>query len=150
MNIGSQKVTIVTDIIAELKPRVIVELGGYCGYSTIAFAAALRETCGKGAMLYSLEFNAEFGAVIWSLVELAGLRDFVTMEIGTSSRGLRRLHAEGVIEKIDLLFLDHVKPLYTPDLKLCEELGLIGPGSVLAADNGEVLSSHPPVLLICR
>jgi len=36
---------------------------------------------------------------------------------------------------IDLLFLDHLKPLYGPDLRLAEELGLVGKGTVLCADN---------------
>lgn len=135
MNIGEYKSGIVTDLIKETKPQVMVELGGYCGYSAIAFGAALREAGGQ--RYYSLEFNPEFGAVISSLVDLAGLHDVVKVEIGASSSSLRRLYADGTLTKIDLMFLDHVKPLYTPDLKLCEELGLIGPGSVLAADNGE-------------
>lgn len=135
MNIGEYKSGIVTDLIQEVKPHVMVELGGYCGYSAIAFGAALRAA--GGTRYYSLESSPEFGAVIASLVDLAGLHDVVRVEIGASSASLRRLHAEGSLQKIDLLFLDHVKPLYTPDLKLCEELGLVGPGSVLAADNGE-------------
>lgn len=135
MNVGEFKAKIVEDLIKDVKPQVMVELGGYCGYSAIAFGAALREAGGK--RYYSLEYNPEFGAVISSLVDLAGLGDIVKVEIGASSSSLRRLFADGVLKKIDLLFLDHVKPLYTSDLKLCEELGLVGPGSVLAADNGE-------------
>lgn len=135
MNVGEFKAKIVEKLIKEVKPQVMVELGGYCGYSAIAFGAALREAGGK--RYYSLEYNPEFGAVISSLVDLAGLSDVVKVEIGASSSSLRRLHQDGTLAKIDLLFLDHVKPLYTPDLKLCEELGLVGPGSVLAADNGE-------------
>lgn len=134
MNVGEFKSKIVTDLIKQVKPKVMVELGGYCGYSAIAFGAALREAGGK--RYYSLEYNPEFGAVISSLVDLAGLRDIVQVEIGASSASLKRLAADKTLEKIDMLFLDHLKPLYTPDLKLCEELGIVGPGSVLAADNG--------------
>lgn len=141
MNVGEFKAKIVTDLIKEVRPQVMVELGGYCGYSAIAFGAAFREA--GGTRYYSLEYNPEFGAVISSLVDLAGLRDVVQVEIGASSSSLRRLAADGTLKKIDLLFLDHVKPLYTPDLKLCEELGLVGPGSVLAADNGGFLSIAP-------
>lgn len=137
MNIGEFKAKTVVDLIKERKPRVMVELGGYVGYSAIAFGAALREV--GGICYYSLERNPEFGAVIASLVDLAGLRDIVKVEIGASSASLRRLHANGSLERIDLLFLDHYKPAYTTDLKLCEELGLVGPGSAYAADNGE----HP-------
>lgn len=135
MNVGEFKAKIVSDLIKEVKPQVMVELGGYCGYSAIAFGAALKEAGGR--RYYSLEYNPEFGAVISSLVDLAGLSDIVKVEIGASSSSLRRLHAAGTLGKIDLLFLDHMKPLYTPDLKLCEELGLVGQGSWLAADNGK-------------
>lgn len=139
MNVGEFKAKIVCNLIQKVKPQVMVELGGYCGYSAIAFGAALREAGGK--RYYSLEYSPEFGAVISSLVDLAGLSDIVKVEIGASSASLRRLHREGTLDQIDLMFLDHVKPLYTPDLKLCEELGLVRPGSWLAADNGESHSS---------
>jgi catechol O-methyltransferase len=135
MNIGAYKSGTVVDLIRSVKPAVMVELGGYVGYSAIAFGAALKEAGGK--QFWSLERSPEFGAVIGSLVDLAGLRDLVKVEVGNSDASLRRLHAEGKVKKIDLLFLDHWKPAYVTDLKLCEELGLVGPGSVLAADNGE-------------
>ena len=47
------------------------------------------------------------------------------------------------------MFLDHYKPAYTTDLKLCEELELIGPGSVLAADN-VIKPGNPPYLEYVR
>lgn len=64
--------------------------------------------------------------------------------IGPSTTSLVRLHAEGALGAgIDFMFLDHLKPLYTPDLKLCESLGLIHEGTVLAADN-MVKPGNPP------
>ncbi|KUI55510.1 putative catechol O-methyltransferase 2 [Cytospora mali] len=147
MNVGEHKSQIVVDLIKDVKPQTMVELGGYVGYSAIAFGAAFREAGGKH--YYSLEYNPEFGAVIASLVDLAGLHDVVKVEIGPASASLKRLCVEGTLKKIDLMFLDHVKPLYTPDLKLCEDLGLIGPGSVLAADN-VVKPGNPPYLEYVR
>lgn len=138
MNVGEHKSKIVIDLIKSVKPQTMVELGGYVGYSAIAFGAALRKAGGK--RYYSLEYSPEFGAVIASLVDLAGLHDMVRIEIGPASASLRRLSMDGTLKKIDMMFLDHVKPLYTLDLKLSEELRLIGPGSVLAADNGK--SAH--------
>lgn len=134
MNIGKYKSKTVIDLIKREKPKVMVELGGYVGYSAVAFAAALKEVGGE--RYYSLEMNPEFGAVISMLVDLAGLHDVVTVVIGASSDSLKRLRKTGELSRIDLLFLDHYKPAYTSDLKLCEELGLVGPGSVYAADNG--------------
>lgn len=135
MNVGSYKSRTVVDLIGEVKPQVMVELGGYVGYSAIAFGAAVRAAGGR--RYFSLEKNPEFGAVIAMLVDLAGLRDVVQVVVGSSADSLRRLHRTGALTHIDLLFLDHYKPAYTTDLKLCEELRLVGPGSVFAADNGK-------------
>lgn len=124
-----------------------VELGGYVGYSCILFGAALRAAGGK--KYFSLERNPEFGAVISSLVHLAGLSDIVQVEIGSSDASLQRLHQTGRLQHIDLMFLDHYKPAYTTDLKLCEELRLVTPGSVLAADN-VIKPGNPPYLEYVR
>ena len=138
MNIGEYKSSTVVGLIKREKPRVVVELGGYVGYSAIAFAAALRDA--GGGQYFSLEQNPEFAAVISSLVDLAGLHDVVTVVVGASADSLKRLYDAGQLRRIDLLFLDHYKPAYTRDLKLCEELGLVGQGSIYVADNGEILS----------
>ncbi|KAI0479345.1 catechol O-methyltransferase [Xylariaceae sp. FL0804] len=158
MNVGEHKATTVVDLIRQQRPRTMVELGGYVGYSAIAFAAALRDAHGDGdrdgGRYFSLEKSPEFGAVITMLADLAGLRDVVTVVVGASADSLRRLHAEGALgagerPRIDLLFLDHYKPAYTTDLKLCEELGLVGPGSVYAADN-VIKPGNPPYLEYVR
>ncbi|KAK8076852.1 catechol O-methyltransferase [Apiospora saccharicola] len=147
MNIGEYKSKTVVELIQKEKPQVMLELGGYVGYSAIAFGAAVREAGGK--RYFSLEKSPEFGAVIAMLVDLAGLSDVVKVIVGSSSDSLRRLHKTGQLKHIDLLFLDHYKPLYTEDLKLCEELELVGPGSVYAADN-VVKPGNPPYLEYVR
>jgi catechol O-methyltransferase len=147
MNVGEDKGKIVTDLIAELKPDTMVELGGYVGYSALLFGEALRKAGGR--RYFSLERDPVFAAVVLSLVDLAGLSDIVRVIVGPSSDSIRRLHQEGVIEHIDLLFLDHYKPAYISDLKLCEQLGLVKPGTVLAADN-VIDPGNPPYLEYVR
>lgn len=143
MNVGEDKGRIVCDLIAKVKPETMVELGGYVGYSCILFGNAVKQSGGK--RYFSLERNPEFAAVIMALVELAGLSDVVKVVVGSSDASLRRLHEAGLLKKIDLMFLDHYKPAYTTDLKLCEELGIVGPGTNLAADN-VVSPGNPPYL----
>lgn len=147
MNVGEDKGKTVSELIAEVKPQVMVELGGYVGYSCVLFGDALRKAGGKRYV--SLERSPEFAAVIMSLVDLAGLSDIVKVVTGASDVSLKRLHSEGALDQIDLMFLDHYKPAYTTDLKLCEELKLIRPGSVLAADN-VVKPGNPPYLKYVR
>ena len=147
MNVGDDKGKIVCDLIRKHKPNVFVELGGYVGYSAVLFGHAVRQAGGK--RLFSLEFNPEFAAVIMSLVDLAGLSDFVTVYVGSSANSIKRLHAAGLLSHIDMMFLDHSKPAYTTDLKLCESLKIVKPGSVLAADNC-VKPGNPPYLRYVR
>lgn len=147
MNVGEDKGKIVVDLITEVKPKVMVELGGYVGYSCILFGDALRKAGGN--RYFSLERNPEFAAVIASLVDLAGLSDIVKVIVGSSDASIKRLHSSGALQHIDLMFLDHYKPAYTTDLKLCEELKLITPGSVLAADN-VIKPGNPPYLEYVR
>lgn len=143
MNVGDAKGKIVTDLIDDVKPETMVELGGYTGYSTVLFGDAVRRNGGKRYL--SLEMNPEFAAVSRSLVDLAGLSDIVKVHVGRSDLSIRRLHVSGEFKRVDLMFLDHDKPLYKSDLKLCESLGLVTPGSVIAADN--VIYPGSPVYL---
>ncbi|KAL8902557.1 MAG: hypothetical protein Q9207_004593 [Kuettlingeria erythrocarpa] len=147
MNVGDDKGRIVADLVAEIKPQVMVELGGYVGYSALLFGDAVKKAGGK--RYYSLERNPEFAAVIMSLVDLAGLSDIVKVVVGSSAESIKRLHAQGTLDHIDLMFLDHYKPAYTTDLKLCEHLGLVTPGTVLAADN-VIKPGNPPYLEYVR
>lgn len=147
MNVGEDKGRIVTKTIMDVKPQTMVELGGYVGYSCILFGAAVRAAGGK--RYWSLERNPEFAAVISSLVDLAGLGDIVKVVVGRSDTSIRRLQSSGALQHIDMMFLDHYKPAYTTDLKLCEELKLISPGSVLAADN-VIEPGNPPYLEYVR
>ncbi|EME85166.1 uncharacterized protein MYCFIDRAFT_187864 [Pseudocercospora fijiensis CIRAD86] len=132
--------------VGEFKGRT-VELGGYVGYSAILFAEALRKVGGQ--KYYSLERNPEFAAVLLALVDLAGLSDIVKVEVGSSDASIQRLHSSGHLQHIDMLFLDHWKPAYVTDLKLCEELRLIKPGSILVADN-VISPGNPPYLEYVR
>jgi len=134
INVGELKGALVCDLIAKHKPSVMLELGGYVGYSATLFGDALRRAGGKRYL--SVEKSPLFAAVAASLVDLAGLRDTVRVVVGTGAEGVQRLHDEGALGKqIEMAFLDHHKPAYTADLKLCERLGLVGRGTVLVADN---------------
>ena len=113
----------------------------------LLFGDAVREAGGK--RYFSLERNPEFAAVIMSLVDLAGLSDVVKVVVGSSAESIKRLHATGVLQHIDLMFLDHYKPAYTTDLKLCEHLKLVTPGTVVAADN-VIKPGNPPYLEYVR
>lgn len=147
MTVGGPKGKIVTQLIDEIKPKIMIELGCYTGYSAILFGEAARRNGGERYL--SLELNPEYAAIANMLIELAGLRDFVRVLVGRSDLTLNKLHRSGEVKQIELMFIDHYKPAYTTDLKLCEHLGMIVPGSVLAADN-MIYPGNPPYLEYVR
>ncbi|OJJ50343.1 hypothetical protein ASPZODRAFT_149689 [Penicilliopsis zonata CBS 506.65] len=142
ISIGSDKGPKLADLIATHKPAVVVELGGYVGYSAIAFAQAMLAAASpeqrSNLRLWSLEFDPLVASIAMNFIELAGLSDIVKVVVGPAARSLKRLSDEGKLgggNTIDLLFLDHDESLYVPDLKVCEELQLLGTGSLIVADN---------------
>ncbi|KAI1007251.1 hypothetical protein K3495_g967 [Podosphaera aphanis] len=143
MNVGASKGNIIRTLVEERQPEIMLELGGYCGYSTILFADAQRR--GHGKKYYSLERSPKFARNIEALVELAGLGDFVEVVVGPSDQGIQTLHDQGKVTKADIIFLDHYKPAYITDLKLCESLGLVQEGTMLIADN-MIVPGNPPYL----
>lgn len=147
MNVGDKKGAIVVDEIKSRKPEVMVELGGYVGYSTILFGQAVRNAGGQ--RYWCLERSPEFAAVIMALIDLSGLSDTVKVIVGPSDESIHRLHSSGALQNIDMMFMDHYKPAYVTDLKLCEELKLITPGTVLTADN-VIEPGNPPYLKYVR
>lgn len=145
MNVGPHKGKVITDIIATDQPSTILEIGGYVGYSAIMFGHALRKVAAatgrnsKEPRFLSLEMNPKFAAVSRALVSIAGLDDVVDIWEGPCRASLQSL-AKGMASNSatkfwDMLFLDHSKISYLNDLKLCEELGLVAPGTMVIADD---------------
>ncbi|KAE8319566.1 S-adenosyl-L-methionine-dependent methyltransferase [Aspergillus transmontanensis] len=126
MTVGAPKGKVVTDLIDETKPKTMIELGCYMGYSAIIFGDAVRRNGGERYL--SLELNPEWAAIANMLIELAGLRDFVRVIVGRSDVSLDRLYRSS---------------------ELCEHHGMIVPGLVLAADN-VLYPGNPPYLEYVR
>lgn len=147
MNIGEDKGRTVCDLIREKRPKTMVELGGYVGYSAILFGDTLREVGGQ--KYYTIERDEEFALVISRLVDFAGLGDVVEVMPVPSDEGLKRLHDSGEVKHIDMMLLDHYKPAYVGDLKYGETLGMVRKGTVLVADN-VIVPGNPPYLKYVR
>ena len=109
----------------------MAELGGYIGYSAIKFGSEMRKA--GGTKYYSLENDAHYAAMAETLIDFAGLKDFVQILVGPSSNSLVKLASIGV--KLDVLFIDHLEEFYLKDLQLSEEHELLSVGSFIVADN---------------
>ena len=129
MNVGREKGAIVTDLIAKEKPKSLLEIGGYVGFSAILFGNELRKA--SGGKYTSLELNPVFAGVARELIALAGLDDTVKIIEGPCRDSLRKLQHPAY----DMIFIDHAKVLYLNELKLSEELGFVKPGTTIVADD---------------
>ncbi|KAJ3382128.1 hypothetical protein HDU84_004602 [Entophlyctis sp. JEL0112] len=137
ISIGAQKARILSDLIEKQKPAVVIELGGYLGYSAILFADAMRRVSSDSSNLqvWSLEMSPDFARIAEKLIAIAGLSELVTVVVGSAEESLRNLKKDGKVAGVDMLFLDHAEELYLPDFKVCEELGFLRKGAVIVADN---------------
>jgi catechol O-methyltransferase len=136
MNVGDEKGEILDRAVRKASPQLILELGTYCGYSALRMSRIMP----PGARIVSLEFspaNADIARRIWNH---AGLGDEVQVVVGTLDDGgatMERLAAEYDLSQgsVDLVFVDHDKSAYLPDLRRIEEQGWLHPGSIVVADN---------------
>ncbi|KAL3687576.1 hypothetical protein R1sor_013885 [Riccia sorocarpa] len=140
MNIGDDKGQLLDKAIADRKPKVVLELGAYIGYSAVRISSQLEE----GAKLISLEMNPENASTATQVVEHAGLSDKVVVVEGILKDKvgeIKRLVEEMNAEIIDFVFIDHDKRYYLSDYLLLKENGLVGKGTVLFADNMKIPGS---------
>jgi catechol O-methyltransferase len=139
INVGDEKGRILDEAVARAKPKLLLELGTYCGYSALRTIRAAP----SDAHLVTIEFNADNAAIARSIFEHAGIADRVTIVNGTLGDGgstvakLRDAHgfARG---KLDFAFIDHAKDAYLPDLELILREEWLRAGAIVVADNVKV------------
>jgi len=141
MTLGPAKREVLVPLIAEQRPKIVVDVGAYVGDPALMLGGALVDLYGRGSQelgkckVFSFEKDPMCAAVSSSFVELAGLKGVIDVVFGKAAVQMRRLKEEGKLERVDLLLLDHWEKLYVEDLKVVEELGFLKEGSVIVADN---------------
>ena len=136
INVGDEKGEILDGAITRARPRLLLELGTYCGYSALRTARVMPE----GARLVSLEFNPDNATIARRILDHAGAAESVTVVDGTLGDGgatVAALEADQGFGPgtLDFVFIDHDKDAYLPDLRLILEQGWLHPGAVVVADN---------------
>jgi catechol O-methyltransferase len=136
INVGDEKGALLDNAVRRVAPRLILELGTYCGYSALRMARVMPED----ARIVSIEFRAENAEIARTIWRHADIDDRVTAVVGTLGDGgatldvLATEHGFGP-GAVDFVFLDHDKDAYLPDVQLLVERGWLHSGSVLVADN---------------
>ncbi len=136
INVGDEKGELLDAALRRAGPRLILELGTYCGYSALRLARAMPD----GARVVSVEFNGSNAAIARRIWDHAGLTDQVGVVVGTLGDGGGTI---GVLEAehgfaagaVGFAFLDHDKGAYLPDLERILQRGWLRAGAVVVADN---------------
>jgi len=135
VNVGAEKGALLDAAVRRADPSTVLELGTYCGYSALRIAGAA-----PNAKVFTVEFaaaNAEVARRIW---DHAGVADRITCVVGTIGDGgttldaLANEHGFGA-GKVDLMFIDHDKRAYLPDLQSVLDRGWLHRGTIAVADN---------------
>ncbi|MEV7770861.1 class I SAM-dependent methyltransferase [Kitasatospora sp. NPDC086791] len=139
INIGDEKGLVLDAAVRRAEPRLLLELGTYCGYSALRMSRVMAPE----ARLCSIEFSAANASVARRIWDHAGLGDRVTVlhgTLGDDGRTIDRLTTEHGFGPglLDFVFVDHIARAYLPDLRRILDQGWLRPGSVVLADNMKV------------
>lgn len=118
-----------------IKPKNILEIGTFTGYSTIC----LTEGLDKGGYLHTIEINEELRDLNRKYFEKAGISKKVTVHYGDALKIIPKFNIE-----FDLIFLDADKINYSRYYDLCKKV--LVKGGFLLADNvlwsGKVIAEN--------
>lgn len=124
MQSGPYQGTLLRFISQMIRPRRILEIGTFTGYSTLCLAAGLE----ADGLLHTIEANDELAWIIGKYTAEAGLASKVRLHLGDAGQIIPTLD-----EVFDLVFLDAGKLDYQQHYEMA--LPKIRPGGFLLADN---------------
>ena len=111
-------------LVTMIRPKNILEVGTFSGYSAICMAEGLEE----GGMVYTFEINDEMEDFTRSWIEKSPVADRIRFIIGDANIEAPRL---GVT--FDMVFIDGDKRTYRVAYEMA--LGVLRPGGFILADN---------------
>jgi predicted O-methyltransferase YrrM len=127
--VGPERGRILADMVRRHRPKRILEVGTFIGYSAILMARELEE----GSTITSIEIDPEEAEEAKANIRAAGLDERVKVFVGDALDVIPKI--EG---RFDMVFLDAEKSKYLNYLKLVEDR--LPRGSVIVADNARSLA----------
>ncbi len=107
-----------------IKPKSILEIGTYTGYSAICLAEGLQEN----GMLHTIDINEELTTLVKSYLAKANVQDKVKCYVGNALEIIPTIE-----DQFDLVFIDADKINYANYFDLV--IDKVAPGGYIMADN---------------
>lgn len=130
---GHLQGNILTMLSKMIRPKNILEIGTYTGYSAICLAQGLAE----GGLLQTIDINEELKEMVQSYVDEAGLKNKINLHVGNALEIIPTLSGT-----FDIVFIDADKKNYSNYYDLIFEK--VNKGGYIIADNvlwsGKVLN----------
>ena len=111
-----------------IRPRRILEIGTFTGYSAINLAMGLTSSPDEEGILHTIDVDAELEVTIRKYLAEAGLEKKVVLDIGEALKIIPTLD-----ETWDLVYIDADKPNYLNYYKMVFDR--VRPGGFILADN---------------
>ncbi|WP_287583027.1 O-methyltransferase [Candidatus Borrarchaeum sp.] len=122
--VGPEKGRVLMDVLREIKPKRVLEIGALIGYSTILMAKELESE----ARITTIEIDEDEAKIAEENIKKARIKPKIDVIVGDALKILPKLEGE-----FDLVFIDAAKREYIKYLKLIEDK--LHKRSVLVADN---------------
>ena len=106
------------------RPKCILDLGTYTGYSALCLAEGLP----KDGVLHTIDINEELKVLQKKYFDLSGFKDQIHQHLGNALNIIPTLDL-----KFDLVFIDADKPNYPDYFELI--INKINPGGIILTDN---------------
>jgi len=121
-----------------VRPKVVLEIGTYTGYSALCFAEGLAE----GGKVITMDIKAELEPFVREFLDQSEYKDQIDYQLGNARDLIPQLD-----ETYDIVFIDADKPSYATYYDLT--IDRVRPGGWIIADNvlwsGKVAQSNAKV-----
>jgi predicted O-methyltransferase YrrM len=129
--VGPRKGQILAQVIHEIKPKRVLEVGSLIGYSAILMGKELE----SDARLITIEIHADEAKTAQENIMRAEVPPIIEVIVGDAIEILPKL-----AEKVDMVFIDADKREYLDYLRLVENK--LHQGSVIVADNAGIFADQ--------
>ncbi len=109
-----------------IKPKRVVEIGTFTGYSAISIASAM----GAGTQLHTIDINDETAYIAEEFFAKSDYSDIISSHIGSALDIIPNLGGE-----FDMVFMDGNKREYLDYYRMLMDGGYLKSGAVILADN---------------